>query len=55
MNAITFGEAVIDAAGKEVPVYFLRKSNGEHVGTRLKVPPNISEWEFSGRDTFKKN
>jgi len=49
MNAATMAEAVADAAGKEVAVRFLRKSDGEHVNTKLKLPPNISEWNFSGR------
>ncbi len=50
MNAAVMGEAVADAAGKEVAVRFLRKSDGERVNTKLKLPPNISEWNFSGRE-----
>lgn len=53
MNAATLGETVADATGKEVAVRFLRKSDGKHVSTKLKVPPNISDWNFSGRAVLK--
>jgi len=54
MNAASMGEAVADAAGKEIAVRFLRKADGEHVDTKLKLPPNISEWDFSGRDVLNR-
>lgn len=52
MNAVTLGEAVADAAGKEVSLR-CRKANGQQVEIKLRVPSRISEWNFAGRDTFK--
>lgn len=49
MNAATVAEAVAEAAGKEVPIRLLRRADGERVSIKLKLPPNISEWNFSGR------
>ena len=52
MNQATIGEMVAASADKEVAIRFLRKSDGSHVNTKLKLPPVISEWNFAGRDIF---
>ena len=53
MNVASIGETVADAAGKEMAIRYLRKSDGKYVDGKLKLPPAISEWDFAGRDILK--
>lgn len=55
INAVSLGEAVADAAAKEVAVRYRRKVDGVLVETKLKVAPMISEWDFAGRGIFGAN
>lgn len=52
MNETTIAETVADEADKEITIRYLRKADGKQISAKLKLPPIISDWNFSGRDIF---